>query len=80
MHFADKISRSLFNSFTFADLVIMSSIETDSVHNITYVIIKFAIATVFIVDSRLLNLEFKTDHRGSYRSLMNTKHLYYCLS
>ena len=80
MHLADKISRSLFNSFTFADSVIISLIETDSVYNITYVIIKFAIATVFIVCFRLFDLEFRADHRGLYQSLINTEHLHYCLS
>ena len=66
MYLADKISRSLFNSFTFTDSVITGSIETDPVCNIIYVIIKFVIATVFIIDSRLLDLRFKTDHRGLY--------------
>ena len=66
MHLVNKISRSLFNSFTFADSVIMNLIETDPVHNIMYVIIKFIIATVFIVGSRLLDLRFKTDCRGLY--------------
>ena len=66
MHFVNKISRSLFNSFMFADSVIMSLIETDSVCNITYVIIKFVIATVSVVNSRLFDLEFKTDYRGLY--------------
>ena len=66
MHFVSKISRSLFNSFIFTDSVIISSIETDSVYNITYVIIKFAITTVFIICSRLLDFESEADHRGLY--------------
>ena len=66
MHLINEISRSLFNSFMFTDSVIMGSIETDSVHNITYVIIKFAIATVSVIDSRLLNLRSETDCRRSY--------------
>ena len=80
MHLINKISRSLFNSFTFADSVIIDLIETDSVHNITYVIIKFIIATVFIICLKLLDLKFKADYRESYQSLINTEHLYYCLS
>ena len=66
MHLASKISRSLFNSFMFTDSVIISLIETDSVHNIMYVIIKFVITTVFIIGLRLLDLGFKTDHRELY--------------
>ena len=50
----------------FADSVIMNSIETDSVYNIMYIIIKFVIATVSIIDFRLLNLEFRTDYRRLY--------------
>ena len=66
MHLINKISRSLFNSFTFTDSVIMNLIEADSVYNITYVIIKFVIATVFIICLRLLNFEFKADHKRLY--------------
>ena len=80
MYLVNKINRSLFNSFMFADSVIMGLIETDSVCNITYMIIKFTITTVFIIDSRLLDLRFKTDHRGLYQNLMNTKYLHYYLS
>ena len=80
MHFASKISRSLFNSFIFADSVIMSLIETNSVYNITYVIIKFAIAMISVIDFRLFNLKSETDYRRLYQSLMNTKHLHYCLN
>ena len=80
MHLTDKINKSLFNSFTFVDSVIMSLIKTNSVYNIIYIIIKFVIATVFIINSRLLNLKFRTNHRGSYQSLMNAEHLHYCLS
>ena len=80
MYLINKINRSLFNSFIFTDSVIMDLIETDSVHNIIYIIIKFVIAMIFIIDSRLLDLRSETDCRRSYQSLMNTKHLYYCLS
>ena len=80
MYFISKISRSLFNSFMFADSVITGLIETDSVYNIMYVIIKFIIAIISIICLRLLNLRSEADHKRSYQSLMNAEYLHYCLN